>query len=249
MTVLWTGAFSSTSLPAGQRITGWVEGTTGAGTLKNRYRDGDPAAAALWFEMYGNSNYQYAQSARTLWVDQFTPKAAGSVDPAKEYETADWTEMGAIYAVTPPLILLPNVRRGDVSPPRLRCRVSARRAAGAADVKVRLYAAPTLAEGVDAWEAFSTAAPTASRVEWSIESNTYPADPGWNQTNPGTDATTEQTITAPGYSWASYAFPAAAGVRDIMVMETVLILAGYGDGAGNGPLIRAIQVREEAPGA
>ena len=76
-------------------------------------------------------------------------------------------------------------------------------------------------------------------MQFTIASNTYPADPGWSA---------EDTITAPGFSWNTYAFPVASGLRDIEVMETVIIVAGIGDGAGNGPLIRAIQVREEAPG-
>ncbi len=243
MTIRWSGAFADAPIPAGQRITGWIEGPTGAGTLKTRYRDGDPAASALWMELYGNSNHQYAQSRRTVWVDQWTQKTAGSADPAKRHDTADFTEMEAIYAITPPMILLPNVRRGDLAAPRLSVKIAARRSGGG-DSFVRVYAAPSLTEGVDSWGVYSTAAPTTQYVEWTINNTAWETDPGWSN-----DPSDEQTITVPGFTWASYAFPEGADLRDVLVMETVFIVAGIGDGAGNGPLISAIQIREEAPGA
>lgn len=239
MTIRWTGPFNGSELPVGQRIAGWSEGTTGGGTLKNRYRDGDPAAAVLWAEMYGNLNYQYAQSRRTLYTDTYVPKATGSADPSKVNTNTSWSSLVAIYLVTPPLILLPNVRRGDMAPPRLNVKVSARRDGGATNCTVRVYTAASLAEGVDGWERWSVNAPASAFTSFTISSNSYPADPGWSA---------EGTITSPAFSWSTYAFPVAADLRDMMVMETVLIVAAIGSGAGNGPRIRAVQVREEAPG-
>ncbi len=238
MTIRWTGPFNDAGLPAGQRIAGWSEHTSAADTLKARYRDGDPASAFIWREMWGNQNFQYATSARTVWVDEFVEKTYGAVDPTK-CNTSNLYAMAAVYAVTPPLILLPNALRGDVTPPRLRVKVRARRSAGAGSCIVRVYASRSNAQGLSAFPDYAQAAPVSEYVSWTLASNTYPADPGWSS---------ELIITRPGVEYEDLTFPAAAVLGDVRVMQTTLVLAGWGDGAGNGPFVAAIQVREEAPG-
>ena len=249
MTIRWTGPWNDTDLPVGQRISGWSESTTGGAagppatvTLKTRWRDGDPMSAFAWREMYGNVNYQYAQSRRVVWVDQFNEKATGSVDPTKVNNNATWGAMDSIYAVTPPLILTPNAMRGDYAPPQLQVKIRARRTAGAANTYVRVYAVSSLAQ-ISGWVDYATAAPSASRVQRTIDDNAYKVLPGWSD-NPSA----EQTIIKPEFAWNTYSFP-NNDLGDITVMETMFVIAGIGDGAGNGPLVAAIQVREEVPGA
>lgn len=248
MSVEWGGPFASTTLPAGQQITGWSEGTTAAAALKTRYRDGDPASAFVWREMYGNVNYHLATSRRVIWIDEFVPKGTAAVDPAKEYKADSWAALGAIYAILPRVLMTPSPRLGDYSGPYLSVRISARNSAAAAkDTHVRVFSvASDIAGTVDGWTDAVINGVTATYVDFAIDVNAYPASPGWS-----TDALsglTELTLTPMVYS-ATIEHPAAAALDEQEALYTTLVLACVGDDAGTGPLVRAIQVRESVPGA
>lgn len=239
MAVIWTGPWSTADVPAGQRFTGWSNHTTGNTTFKNRYRDGDPVSAAMWRELAGNLNYNYAQSRRLIWEDSFIGTGVASADPTKVNIGNDWTARAAIYAVAGPFVMTPNAIRGDEEPPRLVCRVRARRNGGAASLGVRIYSVSTFNSFLGGWAQVDGASSGPTRAAWTIASNSYPGSPGWSA---------EATITAPKYARQIWSHPLAAGLPDVEVMATYLAIAGIGDTV-NGPLVAAVQVWEEAPGA
>lgn len=236
MSIEWGGPFASTTLPLGQRITGWSEGTTGAGTLKTRYRDGDPCAAFLWREMYGNINYHIATSRRIFWVESFNDIA--SAEPLKDYTGTDITALGAIYAVTPAKIVTRNPRRGDNRPPQLVCRVRARKDADTSgqNAVVRIYSVGSLLEAVTGWTQTATNAPATSYVSWNFTATAY----AWSATS---------NITIPQVSERTYPYPVQGAFADVDVWVTYLVLACSTGSDGDKPLVAQVEVFEEAPGA
>lgn len=235
----WTGPWSTADIPAGQRFTGWSNHTTGNTTFKNRYRDGDPVSAAMWRELSGNLNYNYAQSRRLIWEDSFIGSGVTATDPTKVNIANDWTARAAIYAVAGPFIATPNVLRGDWTPPQMICRVRARRNGGASNLTVRIYSVTSFGAVLGGWQFVSGASAAADRASWTIASNSYPGSPGWSA---------EATITAPKTTRVTLEHPNAAGLPDVDALLTWLVIAGIGDNV-NGPLVAAVQVWEEAPGA
>ena len=244
MTIRWNGPWSTTDITAvGQRYDGWSNMASGAGALKTRHDDGDPVSAAQWREMYGNLAYHYDQSRRMLWDDVFITGAG--TDPTKQATAADFDDIDSIYTLTPALELTPNYIRGRLLPPRLKCKVRAKRefefeVPPEAHALVRIYAIPRLGtllnwnlihDGPAAWLA-------GSYCEFTITATGYPATPGWSS---------EETIEVPAFETGTLTFELNQQMTDVTVWTTHLVLCGIGVGC-HGPLIAAVQVWEEGPG-
>lgn len=249
MSVQWGGPFAGL---AGGGFSGWSNHVTGAGALHTRYRDGDPQSAFAWREMVGNANVQLATSRRLLWADTF--HSATSADPTKSNTATDWTARAAIYAVAGPFVLTPNARRGQGAPPRLSVRVRARRTGGASAHHVRVYAVGTLAGCCRDWaRQAGQGADGQGYRDFSVASGSYPASPGMAAAAELVVPHDDVGVFCSPTSWRHPASTALSGLgidgEDVDVLVTYLVLAAIGDGAGNGTLVAAVQVHEEAPGA
>lgn len=237
MTVGWTGAFAGlANWPPDHAGQGWSNFVSAAATLFTRERDGDFMASGLWRELGGNLNFFLAESRQQIWQDDFVGSVAGAVDPTYVHIVNDWTSPNAVYAVTVPIPLIPNIVRGPDAPPRLKVKIRHRRNGGAAAGKIaRVYGVSSLPAALTQWTGLGAntgdiAAPAA-----------YPADPGWSA---------EYDLT-PDVIWQTWRHPelvAGEGAQEVRVPWTVLVIAGVGDGV-NGPLVAAIQVREEVVAA
>ena len=249
MTVQWTGPFAGL---AGGGFTGWSNHVTGAGALHTRYSDGDPESSFVWREMEGNVNYYLAQSRRLLWADTF--HGATSADPTKSYTGTDWTAIASVYVVAGPFVLTPNARRGQGVPPRLSCRVRARRIAGAGTHHVRIYAVGSLSGCCRDWARQAGQGVDGSGFRnFEIASSTYPGSPGWSAAAELIVPHDEVGVYCSPETRRHPASTALSGVgidaADDDELVTFLVLAAIGDGAGNGTYVAAVQVHEELPGA
>lgn len=246
MSVNWDGPFAHVAT-AGQRITGWSENTTGAATLKNvagtgRYLDGNPLSAFAGTEIAGNVNYHVATSRRVIWQQDFCGSGTADEDGARTANTGtSWATHAAWYAIKPRCILVPSPRRG-ASPPRLSVRIDAKMSAatGGLDGTVRVYTFATFNEATRGFPAAATHALAETYAAFTIVDTTYKATPGWF------DAA---TITKPAVSVERIAHPGVATLPDTECWVTYLVLAAVGNGAGEGPIVSAVQVIEEARGA
>lgn len=252
MSVPWTGAFANVAT-AGQRITGWSENTTAAGTLKNvagtgRYLDGNSMSAFSGLEITGNVNYHVATSRRVKWQQAFMGTGTADTDGPRLNTGNTWASFASWYAIQPRVILIASPRRGAL-PPRLSCRVGARlSAAGGAgnDGYVRIYSFATKNEALSGYpaavQAVADSGLTTSYAQFVIDDaqTTYPATPG---------LATAVTIDVPAVSIERIAHPGVPTLPDVEVWVTYLVLACIGNGSGEGPYVQAVQVIEETRGA
>ena len=237
MTIGWAGAFDGlTNWPPDHTSQGWSNYVSAVAALFTRYRDGDFLASALWRELAGNLNFHLAQSRQHVWMDDFVASTAGATDPTYVHTANDWTTTDAIYCITPPIPLIPNVLRGPESAPRLACKARARRNGGASNTTVRVYSVNAFAGATRGWTGVADPLHVSHTADITA-GNGYPADPGYSS---------EETLE-PCVWWTEWRHPAlAAGEGEIVIRVpwTILVLAGAGTGA-NGPLIASVQVREE----
>lgn len=255
MALVWTGPFSDTDIPAAQRFTGWsnFNDDASATALKLRYRDGDPASAFIWREMYGNANYQLATSNRGFHLAFVRPTSA---NPTKGFAGTDWSDREAIYAIVGPVGILPNGRRGVSNPPRFSVRMRARRTGGSATHHARVYAFAYLRQCAETWplEATRAAGSGDGMVDFSISSSSYPASPGLATAQTlfldvarlGGDGTYSRQV------WTHPASTALSGTgidqQDVDVMVTYFVIAAIGDGGTEETQVAAVQIHEEPPG-
>lgn len=242
MTIRWTGPFASSDIPAGQRITGWSEYTTGVDALKARYRDGDPVATVLWREMYGNVNVYYNGTRQRLWTDVFITTSAG--DPTKSNTGYSWNDPVCLYAITPRIILHPNAYRGAARAPQLSVKVRARKdgAANVAAATVRVYTVDLLSNAVQNWEAWGITQ-VDSYAAFQVSSTSYPtaATGGWSSSAAIQNPTFFQEEI-------SYQDPNDNSIITENVYTTHFLIAGIGNNFGDGVFVAAIQIWEEEPG-
>lgn len=244
MSLVYTGPFSTASFPVGQRIAGWSNNATGAGTVFNRYRDGDPQSTFAWWELSGNLNYQLATSRRLICSCRFNGPT--SADPTKAHTAVDWDTRESLYTIIGPIELLPNVRRGIDNAPLLTVRVRARMVAGAGAGAVRVYAVGREHDIRENW--VFTASRATGYVNFAIASNTYPASPGFSAASSLTIPLDPVNTYCGMQAWSHPSPIAAIEEQQVDVLATYLAVAGVGDDT-NGLYIAGLEIWEEAPAA
>lgn len=259
MTVRWTGAFDGLpNWPPDHAGQGWSNIVSGAAALHARTADdGNYMGSAIWSERYGNCNFILAQSRRLLFMDTFIGTGVNDTAPETNGGAAGYTNQfdtansgGAIdvYGITPSIRLMPNTRRGVDQPARVEIQVSAWKSAiGGADHKVRIYAVPSW--NVLAGWGVNNVLPRYPYVEWTLNSATPPATPGWS-TSPATQQSLDIAtgLDLPGWEWRNADHDevvAGEGAIDVRYMACHFVIAGYGNGAA-GPYIAALEIWEEA---
>jgi hypothetical protein len=249
MTVIWTGPFSTAPIPVAQRFNGLSNIDSAAATLEARYRDGDPASSAVWTELYGNLNYQLARDRAPIWQDVFINGAAGS-DPPRCNIGNVYGSTDAVYTFIGPITLHANAVRGESHPPQLWARVAARLDDGQqSQGEVRLYSVRSLNLCYKDWAMYTGSTPSSDTYcRWvlPVGQTTWPVSPGW--VIPTGEATGWKTIVRPVCTEHVIDPPRVDAQPGTTEWETYLVLCGWGDTI-NGPLVRAIEVWEEEPGA
>lgn len=248
--IRWKGPYGDTDIPAGQRFEGWSEYTTGAGTFKNRYRDGDSLGAHHWRELAANVNRHIAMSQQPLWQTGLIGTGVSSTDGARICTAPSFAEVASWQACMVRVRLQQSPRRGVSAPPRLLCRVSARNditGPGEGNPptdwgKVRIY---STAHETDAfgggypWMAGDS--PTTSYAEWTISDATYPTTPGWSA---------QAVIAIPRVETVVIPDPLGE-LPELECWQTHLVLAARQVTSGDytsRPVIRAVEVIEELRG-
>lgn len=252
--IRWKGPYGDTDIPAGQRFEGWSEYTTGAGTFKNRYRDGDSLGAHHWRELAADINRQVAMSQQPIWQTGFVGPGVSAVDGFRTNTFAyTWDTYAAWMACQCRVRLLQSPRRGAERPPRLLCRVRTRAFANSTGASegtpdappfawVRVYSTrregDAIGDGVIGMMANS---PTTAYAEWTLNDTAFPGTPGWSSS---------VAITLPRCELVTVTDPAGL-LPDVEYWETHLVLASRGTSQDFNTYfasVAAIEVIEEIRG-
>lgn len=241
MTIYWTGPFSTSDIPVGQRFNGWSNYNENSSTnaLFDRYRDGDPVSAFIWRELYENVNLHYNQDMRPVWQDVWDGAgfSTGASGAQQTGGTTDWTDVNAIRCISPQIMAVRTWRRGAEAFGRLRVQLRMKTSSGVNEVTARVYSVATFAQCYQTWPAYADAATASMYAEFKTSSATYTSSPGW------LDAL---TIDSPQFTEDTIVF--ADGREDVFLYTGFLVIATIENGFGTEGEVGAIQVHEEAPG-